>query len=415
MAFEVDNLNITNSSTPQENSAIAANQDGIDILEMLLLLAQNLRLVALIIFLALLLGVTLAFLLHPTFTASATILPPQQQTSSASVLMGQLSTLAGMGGGGASVFGLKNPADMYIGILQSRTIADELIAKFHLKDSFKTKTMEDTRAALKRHVTFETGKDSLIRVSVKDTNPNFASELANGYVDALYRMNSTLVVTEAAQRRLFFDQQLAEEKGALAEAEESLRNTQQKTGLILLTGQAQSIIQSIAQTRAEIASREVQLQAMRTFATEENPNAIRVEQEIVSLRSHLADLENSQRAMQPGNIQVPAGQVPEAALEYSRKLRELKYHETLFDLLSKQYEAARIDEAKSAPVIQVIDHAVPPDKKSGPPRKLLVLGAAFLGFCVACLWTLAEEKLRRMEQVPEQAQKLQQLRSALHL
>ena len=151
---------------------------------------------------------------------------------------------------------------------------------------------------------------------------------------------------------------------------------------------------------------------MRTFATEQNPETIRLQEEIVALRSNLTSLENSQRTIQPGDIQLPTSQVPEAALEYERQTRELKYHETLFELLLRQAEAARLDEAKSAPILQVVDRAIPPDKKSGPPRKLITIGSTFFGFFVACLWSIVAAALERMEQTPEKAQKLKDLRSA---
>jgi tyrosine-protein kinase Etk/Wzc len=382
--------------------------EGIDVLDILLVLAHDLRPIAVATLVTLLIGGVIAFLLlKPTFTASATILPPQQPQSSVSAVMGQLSSLANLGGGGV----LKNPADMYVGMLLSRTVADRMIDRFHLQILYKTKRMEDTRKVLKGHITTEAGKDGLIQISVKDSDPRRASDLANGLIDELYRLTSTLAITEAAQRRLFFDQQLAEEKTALAAAEEDLRKTQERTGLIQLSGQAEEIIRSVAALRAQIVSREVALQAMRTFATDENPDLNRMQEEIAALRQELTRLENDQRRMQPGDIQVPTGRVPEVGLEYARKLREVTYHTALLSLLSKQYEAARIDEAKSAPVIQVIDRAVPPDKKSGPPRALLTLAAGILGFLAACFWSYIRHTFKRMKNVPENAEKLQRLQS----
>ena len=124
-------------------------------------------------------------------------------------------------------------------------------------------------------------------------------------------------------------------------------------------------------------------------------------------------MENDQRKLAPGDIEVPTGRVPEVGLEFQRKLREVTYHNTLFALLSKEYEAARIDEAKSAPLIQVIDHAVPPDRKSGPPRVLLTLGAGFFGFIVGCLWAYVRNYLMRLEETPENAEKVRELASTL--
>jgi uncharacterized protein involved in exopolysaccharide biosynthesis len=302
---------------------------------------------------------------------------------------------------------------MYIGILQSRTIADELIQQYHLQAIFKTKTLLDTRAALAKRVKFETDKGGLIRISVDYRDPILATNLANGYVDGLHQLNAHLAITEAGQRRLFFDQQLTEEKTALTEAENQLRQTQEKTGLIQLSGQAGVIIRSIADLRAQIASREVQLEATRTYATEQNPDSVRLQNEIATLREQLSKLENSQQSLQPGDIQVPAGRVPEASLEYARRYRDLRYHEELFELLSRQFEAARIDEAKSVPLIQVVDRAVPPDKKSGPSRKLITLGFFLGGFILACLAAFSRNAFRRWESTPLGAQRLDSLRALL--
>jgi tyrosine-protein kinase Etk/Wzc len=399
------------SSLYQSEQGISEPSDArIDFWAALLILALRRRLIFALTLGGMILGVVLSDVLKPTFTAEATILPPQQSVSTSS-LMGQLGSIAGaasLGGG----LGLKNPADMYIGMLQSRTIADHVISACDLAKVYKTKYLADTRAALKLHVTFETGKDNLIHLSVKDKDPNRASQIANSYLDQLYDLNSDLASSEAAQRRSFYERRLEDEKAALSEAEVAFRNVQQKTGVIQLSGQAASIISSIATARAQLASREVELQSMRTFATERNPDAIRVEEEISALRANLTSLENSQRAIQPGDVQLPAGQVPEAALQFERQARELKYHETLFDLLSRQSEAARLDEAKSAPILQVVDRAVPPDKKSGPPRTLITIGLTFLGFLIACLWSFAAASLEKMKRDPEQAHKLRAIRSA---
>ncbi len=248
---------------------------------------------------------------------------------------------------------------MYVGILQSRTIADDVIEKLGLQSRWKLKTLEDARKALWAHVQFETAKDGTIKITVEEHDPELASDLANAFVDELYRLNSTLAVTEAAQRRSFFDQQLTQEKRALDVAEDDLKKTQEKTGLIALSGQEAQAIRSIAEIRAEISTREVEMQAMRTFATDQNPNLNRLQREIDALKQQLTDLQNSRQDMRPGDIELTTSRFPAGGLEYRRKLREVRYHESLLELLSKQYEAGRMDEAKSAPIIQVVDHAVP--------------------------------------------------------
>ena len=386
-------------------------KEAIDVLDVLLVFARNWRRIALTTVAALVVGAASTFLLKPTFTATALIMPPQQQQSTVSTMLGQIGALAALSGNSAAGL-LKNPSDLYVGMIMSRTTTDRIIERFHLQSLYRDKTMDDTRKDFKSNIHVEAAKDGLIEIGVKDHDPNRASAMANGLVDELYHLTSTLAITEAAQRRLFFNEQLEDEKAALASAEDNLKKTQEKTGLIQLTGQAEEIIRSVAQLRAQIVSREVQMQAMRTYATEENPDVSRLQQEIDALQKQLAVMEKNQGPLHPGDTQVPTGQVPTAGLEYARKLREVTYHSTLLNLLSREYEAARIDEAKSAPIIQIVDRAVPPEKKSGPHRVLLTAVAGFLGFLAACLWAFGREAVRNLEQHPQRAHKLVRLRKA---
>lgn len=382
-------------------------QRGFDLLDFLLVLSDARKTIGIAMLISIVLGGVLCLVLKPTFTGSALIVPPQQGQSLAT-MMGQLSalvSLTGAGGAGSSQF--KTPSDMYVGMLESRTISDHLISKFHLQQLYKARNMEDARTQLKNNRRFLAGKDGLIHISVEDHDPNRASEMANAYVDELYSMNAHLAITEADQRRTFFDQAMAEERSSLSAAEDDLKKTAEKTGVIHLGGQAESIIRSLATLRAQIASREVEINSMRTFATEENPVAIRAREEIKSLREQLGKLENDPRNPEiADSVGIPAGRLPSVGLEYARKLREVKYHETLFELLAKQYEAARIDEAKAAPVIQVVDRAVPPDKKSGPHRSWILLGSLVIGFFVGYAVAIAGRALRRAAQIPEYAIKI---------
>ena len=400
----------------QEYESVSAERKGVDLFDFLLVLSEARRTIAICMLVFVVLGVAISLLAKPRFSATSLIMPPQQGQSLAT-MMGQLNALASLTGGGGGGLGsqLKTPVDMYVGMLESRTIADHLISRFHLQDLYKTRRMEDTRAVLKSNTRFLAGKDGLIHIIVDDHDPNRSSEMANAYVDELYAMNSHLATTEAAQRRVFFDQELGDEKGALAIAENELKQTAEKTGVIQLGGQAEAIIRSLAVLRAEIASREVQINSMRLFATDQNPVAIRAQEEINSLRNQLARLEKDPRNPElASTFGIPAGRVPAVALEYARKLREVKYHETLFELLAKQYEAARIDEAKAAPIIQVVDRAVPPDRKSGPHRAWIVLGCGFIGFCIGYLLAASTRAFRRAAEVPEYAIKIARLRSGFH-
>ena len=390
--------------------ARAEPPDELDLVEILVILSMARRRIAAFTTSAIILGVLASILVKPTFIATAVILPPQP-TQSASSMLGQLGSLASVVTGGPP----RNPADLYVGILGSRTIEDNIIASFRLGDVYKTKTAEDARKALKSHTRVLATSDGLIRILVDDHSAQRASSLANAYVDELYAMNSHLAITEAAQRRVFFDQELADEKTALTAAEEDLKQTAEKTGVIQLSGQTESMIRSISQLRAQIASKEVSIQALRMSATDQNPEVLRAQEEVTALRGQLSQLENDPRNAHSGSPGLAGGQIPMVSLEYARKFREVRYHETLFELLSKQYDAARIDEARAAPSVQVVDRAIPPDKKTGPPRMILTLGVGAIGLFFACIVSLAAHSLRTLGQAPEYALKLAYLRSALRL
>lgn len=352
----------------------------ISLLDLLPVLARRKRLIAGTTAAAMILTAAIVLLVPASYTAEAVILPPQPAQSSQLLMMGSLAGLGGLGGmaGASSLW--RNPADLYIGVLKSRTIADALIAKFHLQQIYGRRSLIDARKALARHTDIATGRDSLIHIEVDDHDPTRAARLANAYVDALHGQNSRLALTSASQRRLFFEQQLAAEKNALADAEVALKKNQQGSGLVLPQGQTEVLIRSIAQLRAEIAGREVEIASMRGYAAPDNPQLQMLQRELATLHGQLDRIERGA----PEGLAVGVQKLPEVGLEYVRKLRDVKYHEALFEILAKQYEAARIDEAQQAPVMQVVDAAVIPDKKSWPPRTLFVLGAGLLAALGAC-------------------------------
>jgi uncharacterized protein involved in exopolysaccharide biosynthesis len=359
-------------------------QTEISLIDVSKALARRKRFIAGVTLFGVATSAVVAFLLPPSFTAEAIILPPEKEQSS---LQQFLSPLAGLGAmGGASSLGFRNPADLYVGILNSRTISDALIARFHLQQVYGRDSLVDTRKRLARYVDIIAGRDTLIHIAVEDHDPKRAADLANAFVDELHAQNSTVAFSAAAQRRLFFQQQLASEKDALVQAEIALKQSQETSGLMSPPGQVAELIQNDALINAEIASREVLLQALRSYATEANPQVVMLQQEIATLRSQQNRLKTGAGA---GSVlEVPSRRLPEAALEQIRRLRDLKYHETLFELLSRQYEAARIDEARQAQVIQAIDRAIPPDKRSGPPRALLILLGSLAALSGSVLFAL---------------------------
>ena len=381
---------------------------GTDFLEILLVLAREKKLILQVTMGATILAAIMVFIIPKSYTATATILPPQQNQSVLSAMMGQL---AGTQSLDLRDLGLKNPSDVFVAMLKSRTVEDALINRFDLRKVYGVKSYQDARKKLEKRSEIDPEKEGLISIAVTDRDPRRAADIANAWVEELRALNQNLALTEAAQRRAFFEQKLVAERNALSQAELALQQIEQQTGIIQPDAQTRALIGEVAEVRAQIAAKEVQLQSMGNYATPNNPDVKRVETELAKLRAQFASLSRTQAAAAPseGNVQVPTGRVAGAGLEYLQAARELKYHESLYDFLSRQLEAARIDEAKSAVVVQVVDKAVEPEKKSSPRRLLIIAVTALLSFLLVALGALAREALQRRRQDPAEAARLDQL------
>lgn len=380
-------------------------EQEIDMVKITILLLRGKRTVFKFVLAAAVMAALLAYIvMRPMYTAQAVFLPPQTAPGSGiSQLVGQMGSLGALG----ALSGLKSPSDIYLGLLASRAIADDIIKQFDLQKVYGTSRLSDTAKKLKGRSNFASGKNTLITIDVEDHDPKRAAAMANAYLDALQGQNGRLALTESSQRRLFFGQQLEREKNALADAEVELKKTEEQTGLIAPVGQAQVEIDSIAQIRAQISSREIELKALEQSATNQNPEVIRLQAQIGGLEQQLQKMENDSGVRRVGNVFPSASKVPELALQYVRKQREVKYHETLFELIARQYEMARLDESREAPVLQVVDRAIVPDKRSGPPHTLIVLTGCLLGAMVGSLWLILKNFFEGLQQDPFKSSKLE--------
>jgi uncharacterized protein involved in exopolysaccharide biosynthesis len=359
-------------------------------------------------------------LMKPVYTAEASFLPPNSlATNSTSAMLGQIGQMGQLGAsalsGGGVLGALKDPSQIYIGILGSRSIADDLIRQFDLQKVYKTKKPSQTVKALAKHTKILPAKNSIVAIQVTDTDAKRAADLANAYLAALSKLNDQLALTEAGQRRAYFERQLETEKNLLADAEVDLTKTQEQTGMIVPTGQAALQMNTIAQTRAAISSREIELAAMSQGATPQNADVVRLNSEIAGLQEQLRKLESSTSKEEPGAIDVPTTKVPQLTLDYIRKEREVKYHEALYQLLLRQYEAAKLDESRSAPMLQVVDSAVVPDTKSGPWRSMITAVCVVLGGLLGVVWVTARARWERARNDPESAAKIHGLLEAAKL
>jgi uncharacterized protein involved in exopolysaccharide biosynthesis len=254
----------------------------------------------------------------------------------------------------------------------------------------------------------------MISITVKDEEPHRAARIANAYVDELHTINSHLMIGEASVRRNFFSQQLALEKDRLTEAEIALKQTEEATGAVAPTGQTGVVISQVAQLQSQIISREVQLDTLRLSSTDQNPDVIRLNSEVEGLREQLRNMESARKGNHvAGDISLTSRLLPEAQLDYLRKQRNVQYHTLIFDLIARQFEAARLDEAKASPVIQLLDSAQAPDRKSGPFRALWTLAGGVLGFFFGCARVIGSYVYSRLEADEVQAERLGQFRRAL--
>lgn len=388
---------------------------SVHLVDVLIVLARRKRFIGLFTLILALLTTATVLILPSRYTAVSVLMPPNENSSISTALLGQLSSTAGAGGlaslAGSSL-GLKNPNEMFVSLFRSRTVEQAMVQQFDLMHRYHAKKESQALDAFERHTSVDLGaKDGLLRITAWDHDPNEAAALANGYVAQFKHLSEHLAISEASQRRAFFEQQLLDAKSNLATAEDALKRTEQSTGVLQIDSQARSLIESAAMLRAQIGAKEVQLQGMRTYATDNNPSVMEAEQELAALRSQLAGLAGSGQDSGQGLI-VPKGKVPEAGLEYLRRLRDVKYYETISELIAKQYEIAKLDEAKQGATIQIVDTAVPPDTRSFPKRTITVILAAVAGIFLSCIWVVFSNHMGGNGDDPEARRRLQDLRRA---
>jgi tyrosine-protein kinase Etk/Wzc len=366
----------------------AADDEGpaVGLTDILTWLGEKKKLIGAVTLAAALLSLVVALLLPPTYTARTTLLAPgsQQQSGSAAAL----AALGSLGGLSSSLVP-KSPDELYVALLKSDSVERALADRFDLKAHYDVDGYEALHKELPKYIrVFSDKKSGVISVEVDDKNAQFAADLANAHETEVTKLLGRLAVSEAQLRRVFFEKQLNETKEDLVKAEQNLQKVQEKSGVIVLDKQAEALINSAALVRAQITEREVQLKVLRTSATGQNPDVIRLNSELGALHAELSRMESAQGGTQGSAVDMPVGHIPEAAVEYIRARRELKLQETLLESMVRQYEIAKLDEAKEGSALQQVDVAVPPDHKSKPSRALIVLASTLIAFLLAAAWVI---------------------------
>ena len=365
-------------------------EDEISLLDLAITIKENIKLLVLAPIAAGVVALGGSFLITPTFTASTSFLQPQQQQGAAAAMLQGLGALGGLAGAAS---GLKNPADQYVAFMKSRSVQDALVKRFDLQKRYEAELHEDALRALGTAARINAGKDGLIKVEVDDREPAFAAQLANAHVEELRKLLDRLAVTEAQQRRVFYERQLEQTKAKLAVAQSALQRSGINEGA--LRAEPKMAAEAYAGLKAAVTAAQVKLQSMRTYLTEQSPEFKLAQSELGALQGQLSK----------------AGSTNNAAADddYIVKYRDFKYQETLFEMFAKQFELAKLDEARDGALIQVVDVAQTPERKSKPKKAMIaVLTTLATGF-VMLLFVFVRQAWRNGLKDEATAQKLKQL------
>jgi uncharacterized protein involved in exopolysaccharide biosynthesis len=389
--------------TEQAQTLATPEDDEISLLDLLQVIVDNLRLLVLGPLAVGLLALGVSFAIPPTYTAKTQFLPPQQQQSATASMLANLGSLGGLAGAAS---GLKNPADQYLAYMKSVSLQDALINRFKLQERFEIKTKVDTRNTLSANVRSSAGKDGLISVEVDDKDPQFAADLANAHVEELRKLLGKLAVTEAQQRRLFFEKQLTQAKDNLVLAEVALKATGISSSV--LKSNPISAVAAVAGLKAQVMAQEVKVGAMRGYLAETAPDFKQAMNELANLRSQLAKQEKDE----PSSLTVSGLSGAKNTGDYITKYREYKYQETLFELFSKQFEIAKVDESREGAVIQVIDVAEAPERRSKPKQAVIAMIATLASGFALFLFVFVRQALANAGQDSESARKMARLKNS---
>jgi tyrosine-protein kinase Etk/Wzc len=376
---------------PMADTAIP-DAEAVNVLDYLEILAKRKRFIFSATVTVFILSIGISLLLPKIFISTARILPPQQDQGLSGMMLGQLGGMAGLAG---DLLGKGGSADLYVGILKSEAVSDAIIDRFKLMDVYQKDYRLDTYNSLKKRVEIAVGKkDDIISITVQDGDASRAANMANAFVEELAKLTVSLNITGANQDRSFYEEHLSKAKAELARAEDALKSFQAKNKALDIRDQAKATIEGIAQLNAQLAVQEVQRQALRRQFTDSSQEVKNASAVVANLRTQIAQLEGNSA----GSSIPSAGSIPALGQESVRLMREFKIQEAIVELLTKQYEMAKISQAKDVSTLKVIQKARVADKKSKPARSVLVAMATLAAFFLAIF---AAFVIEYFEQLPE--------------
>ncbi len=394
-----------NPPDPKASSLEAGSEEEINLLELLLVLARNWRMIVGVPIVVAIITAIYSLTLPNIYTAKAMILSNDEGGGMMSTMLAQMGGLASLAGGG---LGGATKADLYIAIMKSETVKDSLIDRFKLMELYKAKLRTSVYNALDGNSAITPGKkDGIITIAVSDKDPKLAADIANAYVEELGKRAIKLGMTGAGMNRVFLEERLAKAKVDLSAAENTLKSFQTKNKAMAVTDQARTTLEGVARLRAELVAQEVQLAVLKRQFTEESQDVKRANATIANLRGQIARMEGAgSDGSMPG-----VGAMPQLGQEYMRLMREFKIQESLVELLTKQYEMTKLNEAKDVVPFQVFQSARVPELKSKPKRSLMVILATVTSGFLMVFLAFIREYASKMND--EDRKRWQELRSVL--
>jgi tyrosine-protein kinase Etk/Wzc len=398
-----------------------ASEDEVNLLDVIIVLFKYKRLIWAVTLGIGILALVICLVVTPVYQGVSQVLPPQDSSVSSAVL----AQLGAAGGAITALTGISptSPSLMYVGFLKSRTVFDAIIDKFDLIRIYKLErflgrwrkyTRDDARDDLTSLAVIETDESGIITTSVQDNDPQKSADMANAFVDELRKLVLDMTVTDAGQRRAFFQQQFNQTLKALTTAEEDLKQFEEKTGALQIDEQARAVMAGIAALEAQIAASEIAIKVMKTYATQQNPDVKMAQQQLKAMKEERKRLEAEGAPLfSDSKTLIPTGQVPQVATEYLRKVRELKYQQVLYDVLLKQYEAARLEEAKDSVTLKVVSTAVAPEKVYKPKWVLVTVIMTGIAFFLGIFAAFVVEAVHRLSGSPAQRDRMKDLRNYL--
>jgi capsule polysaccharide export protein KpsE/RkpR len=364
----------------------------------------------------------IALLIPSRYEATTQLMPPDSQSSSGMAMVSALAGRAGgLGGVAGDLLGVKNSGALFVGILASRTVQDRLIEQFDLQREYHASKMEDARASLSAHTRVaEDRKSGIIAVTVTDHDPRRAAAMAQSYVDELDRLVEQVSTSSARRERIFLEERLRAVKQDLDSAARKFSIFASKNTAIDIPAQSKAMVEAAATLEGQLIAAEAELHGLGAMYTDQNVRVRALRARVSELRAQLGKMGGVSGTSAAPSSETDASlypairQLPLLGVTYADLFRQTKIQETVYELLTQQYELAKVQEAKEVPSVKVLDAAVAPTKKSFPPRGLLMLSGAAFAFLVACASILIRRAWQKMDPLDPGKQFALEIAGTLH-